>query len=65
MSTSSGVREHPSDSDDLLLSPHREAGIPGESGLLIGLINRAAADHGSEDAGFGELRGGNFGEVVR
>src|SRR5690349_1187874 len=33
--------------------------------LLIGLVDRAAADNGAEDARLGELGGRNFGEVVR
>jgi hypothetical protein len=33
--------------------------------LLHSGVNNAAANDGAEDAGFGELGGGNFGEVVR
>jgi hypothetical protein len=29
------------------------------------LINDAASDHSAKDAGLGELRGRNFGEIVR
>ena len=33
--------------------------------LLNSLINRTAGDDGAEGARFGELRGGNLGEIVR
>jgi len=32
--------------------------------ILMILINCAAGDDGAEDARFGELRGGNLGEIV-
>ncbi len=32
---------------------------------LLGAVNRAADDDGAHDARFGELRGGNLGEIVR
>jgi len=33
--------------------------------LLVWLIHRAAAGDGTQDARFGELGGGNLGEIVR